>query len=98
MEGQSARNASKSRQRKLCGHCDQLLSYSAYQTHKTLYFNESEQQWTREAARNYNQASDPGCRSSDFDNDGYMEFSDGLSQDEADCSQTGSNILNITFI
>lgn len=64
------------------------------------YFNKSEQHWTREAARNNNQASDPGYRSSDFDidDDGYMEFGDGLSPDEDDCSQTGLNILNVIFI
>ena len=95
MEGQSARNASKSRhQWKLCGHCDELLSYSAYRMHRTLYLTQSEQQWIREA-ENHDQASDPGCRSSDFDNDGYMEFSNGLSPDENDCSQTGLNIIFI---
>ena len=90
MEGQPARNASKSRhQRKLCGHCDELLSYSAYRTHRTLYFNQSEQQWIREAENR-----DPGCRSSDYNNDDCMEFSDGLSLDEDDRSQTSSNTLS----
>ena len=62
---------------------DELLLYSAYRMHRTLYFNQSEQQWTREA-ENHDQASDPGCTSSDFDNNGYMEFSDRLSPDKDD--------------
>ena len=95
MEGSSARSASKSRhQRKLCGHCDELLSYSAYRTHKTLYFNQSEQQWIRETeTRRSDQTSDrgPGCSVADFNSDDYMEFSDELGLYEDDCCQTGSN-------
>jgi hypothetical protein len=94
IEGMSARSASKRRhQRKLCGHCDKLLSYSAYWTHRSLYFNQSEQQWIREAETRSDQASDrgPGCSVSDFNSDDYMEFSDELGLDEVDCSQTGLN-------
>lgn len=31
--------------RKKCLHCNQFLSYSAYQSHKSLYYIESEQRW-----------------------------------------------------
>ena len=79
---------------KNCGHCDELLSYSAYRTHRTLYFNQSEQQWNREAeTRSHDQASDRGqeCSVSELNSDDYMKFSDELGLDEDDCSQTDSN-------
>ena len=31
--------------RKLCGHCNEELSYSAFRSHKALYYVESEQRW-----------------------------------------------------
>ena len=32
-------------QRKVCGHCNELLSYSAYRSHRSRYYVESEQRW-----------------------------------------------------
>lgn len=37
--------------RKLCGHCNELLSYSAYNSHKALYYNESTREWKTEKGR-----------------------------------------------
>ena len=34
--------------RKLCEHCNELLSYSAYNSHKALYYNESTGEWKTE--------------------------------------------------
>lgn len=31
--------------RKLCGHCNEMLSYSAYRSHKDLYYDETKQKW-----------------------------------------------------
>jgi len=31
--------------RKKCGHCNELLSYSAYRSHKTLFYNEAKGEW-----------------------------------------------------
>ena len=31
--------------RRLCGHCNEELSYSAYRSHKALYYVESEGRW-----------------------------------------------------
>ena len=31
--------------RRLCGHCNEELSYSAYRSHKALYYVESEERW-----------------------------------------------------
>lgn len=31
--------------RKLCGHCNESLSYTAYWSHRARYFNESERKW-----------------------------------------------------
>ena len=31
--------------RKLCGHCNEMLSYSAYRSHRDLYYDESKQKW-----------------------------------------------------
>ena len=33
--------------RKRCGHCDEVLSYSAYRAHKDLYYNKAEGKWRR---------------------------------------------------
>jgi len=33
--------------RKRCGHCDEILSYSAYKAHKNLYYDDAERQWRR---------------------------------------------------
>lgn len=31
--------------RKLCGHCNEVLSYSAYRSHRALYYSKAEQRW-----------------------------------------------------
>ena len=31
--------------RKLCGHCNEMLSYSAFQSHKMRFFDQSTQKW-----------------------------------------------------
>lgn len=33
--------------RKFCPHCNEVLSYSCYRSHKALYYSDSEQQWLR---------------------------------------------------
>ena len=86
-----ANTATKSRhQRKMCGYCDELLSYSAYRAHRALYFNQSKQQWVREP-----ESQDPGYTgSSEYNDDDSMEFGDEPGPEEADDScQTGSNAL-----
>ena len=35
--------------RKRCGHCNEVLSYSAYLSHKALFYNEVTGKWTTEA-------------------------------------------------
>ena len=35
------------RKRYLCPHCDEDLSYRSFNTHKQLYFNESEGSWLK---------------------------------------------------
>lgn len=37
--------------RKLCGHCNEMLSYSAYRSHKDLYYDQTAQSWITEAPR-----------------------------------------------
>ena len=39
-------NSDRHRRRK-CGHCDQELSYTAYRSHKSLYYDESTGSWIR---------------------------------------------------
>lgn len=39
-------------QRRVCGHCNELLSYSAYHLHKALYYVESEQRWQKGCSTN----------------------------------------------
>ena len=34
--------------RKLCGHCNEMLSYSAYRSHKDMYYDRSTQSWITE--------------------------------------------------
>ena len=41
----SSSNASGRHLRRLSGHCNQELSYSAYRSHKALYYVESEERW-----------------------------------------------------
>ena len=38
--------------RKRCGHCNQVLSYSAYRSHKNLYYIEHEQVWITDSSPN----------------------------------------------
>ena len=33
--------------RRKCGHCDQELSYTAFRSHKSLYYDESTKIWIR---------------------------------------------------
>lgn len=42
MEPPSLRNRHR---RKLCGHCNEMLSYLAYRSHKDLYYDQSKQKW-----------------------------------------------------
>ena len=41
-------------QRRVCGHCNDLLSYSAYHSHRALYYVESEQRWLGACSDNDN--------------------------------------------
>jgi len=34
-----------------CGHCNEVLSYTAYRTHKLLYYNEAENAWQKDETR-----------------------------------------------
>ena len=41
----SASDSSGRHLRRLCGHCNEELSYSAYRSHRALYYLESERRW-----------------------------------------------------
>ena len=41
----SARGSKRRHQRRVCRHCNELLSYSAYRSHRALYYVESDQRW-----------------------------------------------------
>ena len=48
MEEQQQHDGMRGKHRcKCCGHCDEVLSYSAYRAHKGLYYNEAEGKWRR---------------------------------------------------
>ena len=51
----SKRNASGRHLRRLCGHCNQELSYSAYRSHKALYYVESEGRWLSQTDKDTDQ-------------------------------------------
>ena len=36
--------------RRKCGHCDQELSYTAFRSHKSLYYDESARKWIRSSS------------------------------------------------
>ena len=55
--------------RKLCGHCNEMLSYSAYRSHKHLYYDQSTQTWVKEY----------DLRNQDADNEMHTT---GISEDE----------------
>ena len=41
-----AHSGSSSRhRRRLCGHCNEELSYSAYRSHRALYYSETDDRW-----------------------------------------------------
>lgn len=41
----SSKNANGRHLRRQCGHCNEELSYSAYRSHRALYYVESEERW-----------------------------------------------------
>ena len=68
---ETAVNVLKGRhQRKVCGHCNELLSYSAYRSHRSRYYIESEQRWIN------NQNSFGDSESSEMIDDPSMDVSD----------------------
>lgn len=69
-------------QRKVCEHCNELLSYSAYRSHKALYFNETEQRWIGSSKRTANTLT---CATEDLD-DPTMDYDDA--QDDHDPIQS----------
>ena len=69
---ETAVNVLKGRhQRKVCGHCNELLSYSAYRSHRSRYYIESEQRWIN----SQDSISDSGSNGEMID-DPSMDFSD----------------------
>lgn len=45
MASSNASSTSGRHRRRLCGHCNEELSYSAYRSHRALYYVESEGRW-----------------------------------------------------
>ena len=90
MEREAASNAAfKDRhQRKLCGHCNEFLSYSAYRSHKSRYYIASEQRWIRTTSSSglcgTQDRGDPETNVVDVDDDPSMDLGDStnLSMDE----------------
>ena len=64
-------------QRKVCGHCNELLSYSAYRSHRSRYYIESEQRWIN----SQDSISDSGSNGEMID-DPSMDFSDSKTMDD----------------
>ena len=75
-------------QRKVCGHCNELLSYSAYRSHRSRYFIECEQRWIN------SQDSIVDLESSgEIVDDPSMDFSDSESYQTMD-DQSGTLIFS----
>ena len=55
-------------QKKVCGHCSEYLSYSAYQFHKAKFYIETEQRWVSKDEYVQNE------ENSDHDTETIMDF------------------------
>ena len=76
-------------QRRVCGHCNELLSYSAYRSHKALYYVESEQRWQRGCSTNDGLLPADAADISDDDHD----IMDCSTESTACLDHTGSYVI-----
>lgn len=93
MEGESSSNALKSRhQRKVCGHCNELLSYSAYRSHEALYYVEAKQRWLG-ARCDDSSTRRPLTDATESSNDDAMDYNTEDDPQASFLDQTGNNIV-----
>ncbi len=74
-------NTSARHLRRLCGHCNEELSYSAYRSHKALYYLESEGRWLSQTDKDDDQCS------------GIHQADAGRIIEDTQMDQTGKNLL-----
>ena len=70
--------------RRLCGHCNELLSYSAYRSHRALYYIEPEDRW--QVCGEENVTCPTEC-------DNFMGIEELEDRDTLNSSFTGENIM-----
>lgn len=74
----------ESKRRKICPHCTQNISYSAYLSHKARYYDNHSSQWTQ--AEGADLGDDSLLQSADSED--AIDWNDDVSVPESDSSTT----------
>ena len=77
----------------MCGHCNELLSYSAYRSHKALYYVEAEQRWLGARCDDSSTRRSPLADATESSNDDAMDYNTEDDPQASFLDQTGNNIV-----
>ncbi len=97
-------NGNDSKRRKICPHCTQSISYSAYLSHKARYYDNQSSQWTLDLVEGADRASDGSFLQSDTDSEDATDWNDELSMEpqsdtstdlESECEDQDYEVLEV---
>lgn len=77
----------------MCGHCNELLSYSVYRSHKALHYVESEQRWLGARCDDSSTRRSPLTDATESSNDDAMDYNTEDDPQASFLDQTGNNIV-----